>query len=120
TGKFYPGWKNVKVVKDGPATYHTVVVKKSEVYDNDWFLKGVLFRQRMAKRGFRPQYGDNWHINELESVWARTRVQQKGIRDLVRGLAAGAQEYDASKDTDPAIVSLSQAEKDEITKAARK
>jgi len=119
TGQFYPGWKNVKVVKDGPAQYHTVVVKKSEVYDNDWFLKGVLFRQRMAKRGFRPQYGDNWHINELESVWTRTRVQQKAIRDLVRGLAAGDQEYDATKDTDPAIVSLSPAEKDEITKAAR-
>lgn len=119
SGRFYPGWKNVKVVKKGPAQYETVVVPKSEVYDNDWYLKGVLFRQRMAKRGFRPQAGDTWHINELESAWTRTRVQQRAIRQLVRGLADGDAEYDATKDADPEIAKLSAAEKEEITKAAR-
>lgn len=117
--RFYPGWKSVAVVKLGPGKYATRVVKRSEIYDNDWFLKGVLFRQRMAKRGFRPQAGDTWHINELESAWTRTRVQQKAIRDLVRGLAAGDQEYDAAKDDDPEIAKLSAAEKQEITAAAR-
>jgi hypothetical protein len=119
SGRRYPGWKNVKVVKLGPARYETVVVGDSAVYDDDWFLKGVLYRQRMAKRGFRPQSGDTWHINELESAWTRTRVQQKAIRDLVRGLAAGDQEYDASTDTDPDIAKLSPTEKAEITAAAR-
>jgi len=119
TGRFYPGWKNVKVVKLGPGKYRTEVVAKSAVYDNNWFFKGVLFRQRMAKRGYRPQANDTWHINELESVWTRTRVQQKAIRDLVRGLAEGDQEYDAAKDSDPEIASLSTAEKAEITAAAR-
>lgn len=119
TGKKYPGWKNVKVVKLGPAKYETKVVPKSEIYDNDWFLKGVLFRQRMAKAGFRPQAGDTWHINELESMWTRSRPAQKAIRDLVRGLATGDQEYDAAKDADPAIAKLTAAEKAQITEAAR-
>ncbi|MGH7282396.1 MAG: hypothetical protein ACRELY_12780 [Polyangiaceae bacterium] len=119
TGRFYPGWKNVKVVKKGPARYETIAVPKSEVYDNDWYLKGVLFRQRMAKRGYRPQAGDTWHINELESGWARTRVQQRAIRQLVRGLADGDPEYDAATDPDPDIATLSAEEKAAITKAAR-
>jgi hypothetical protein len=119
TGKRYPGWKNVKVVKLGPAKYETRVVPQPEIYDNDWFWKGVLFRQRMAKAGFRPQAGDTWHINELESMWTRSRLAQKAIRDLVRGLATGDQEYDAAKDADPEIAKLTAAEKDEITKAAR-
>ena len=119
TGRRYPGWKNVKVVKTGPATYETKIVPKNEVYDNDWFNKGVLFRQRMAKAGFRPQAGDTWHINELESMWTRSRLAQKAIRQLVRGLATGDQEYDAAKDADPEIAKLSVEDKAEITKAAR-
>ncbi len=117
--RVFPGWKSVAVVKLGPGRYATRVVKRSEIYDNDWFFKGVLFRQRMAKRGFRPQAGDTWHINELESAWTRTRVQQRAIRDLVRGLAEGDQEYDAFTDADPEIAKLSSAEKQEITAAAR-
>lgn len=117
--RFYPGWKSVDVVKVGPGKYTTRVVKRSEIYDTNWYLKGVLFRQRMAKRGFRPQAGDTWHINELESAWTRTRVQQRAIRDLVRGLAEGDAEYDAAKDDDPAIAKLSAAEKEQITVAAR-
>lgn len=118
-GKKYAGWKNVEVIKLGPGKYTTKAVPKARIYKNDWFLKGVLFRQRMAKKGFRPQLGDTWHLNELESAWTRTRVQQKAIRDLVRGLAAGDQEYDAFADEDASVASLPDEEKARINVAAR-
>lgn len=119
TGKRYPGWKNVEVVKKGPGQYETRVIPRAQYFRVNWYLKGVLFRQRMAKRGYRPQDGDTWHLNELESAWTRTVAQQRAIRDFVRGLADGDPEYDAAKDTDPEIVSKTAAEKAEITKAAR-
>lgn len=117
-GKKYPGWKTVEVVKEnGKLVTH--VAPKARWFKTNWYLKGVLFRQRMAKRGYRPQAGDIWHINELESGWARTRPAQKSIRDLVRGLADGDPDYDAFTDTDPAVTTLSAAEKTEINVAAR-
>jgi hypothetical protein len=119
TGERYPGWKSVEVIKKGPGQYETREVPKERWFKVSWYLKGVLFRQRMAKRGYRPQNGDTWHINELESAWTRTVAQQRAIRDLVRGLADGDPEYDAATDPDPEVASKSAAEKAEITKAAR-
>ena len=58
----YPGWKNVEVVKvDGQLV--TRPIERSKFFRVSWYLKGVLFRQRMAKQGYRPQAGDTIGFN---------------------------------------------------------
>jgi hypothetical protein len=115
----YPGWKNVEVVKLGPGKYETREIPRAKYFRVSWYLKGVLFRQRMAKAGYLPQSGDTWHVNELESMWTRSTVSQRAIRQMVPGLSDGDPDYDAFKDADPEIVAKTDAQKTEITKAAR-
>lgn len=111
----YPGWKNVEVVNGA-----TRRVAKGNVFRVGWYAKGVLFRQRMAKRGYLTQNGDTWHVNELESSWARSPGYLKAVKDLVRGLADGDPSYDAFTDTDPEIQAKTPAEKTAINESAHK
>lgn len=117
-GNRHPGWKTVEVVKEGPGRYLTRPIPRAKWFRTSWYLKGVLFRQRMAKRGFRTQDGDSWHVNELESVWARSRAYLAAVRDLARGLADGDPEYDAFADPDPEIAAKSAEEKEAINRSA--
>ncbi len=119
-GGKHPGWKNVEVIKLGPGQYETKEIERSRYFRVDWYKKGVLFRQRMAKAGYMTQFGDTWHINELESSWARSAAYTKAVRDLTSGLADGDPEYDAYKDTDPALAGLTNDQKDAINASARK
>ncbi len=119
-GTKHPGWKNVEVVKLAPGQYETKEIERSRYFRVGWYDKGVLFRQRMAKAGYMTQLGDTWHVNELESVWARSPAYTKAVRDLVAGLADGDPAYDAYKDTDPALAGLTNAQKDAINASARK
>jgi hypothetical protein len=119
-GDKHPGWKNVEVVKTGKATYETREIPRAKYFRVNWYLKGVLFRQRMAKAGYLTQTGDTWHINELESSWARSPAYLKVVRDLTRGLADGDPEYDAFTDPDPAIAAKTADEKTAINVSAHK
>jgi hypothetical protein len=120
SGGAYAGWKNVEVVKEGPGRYSTRRVPRAQYFRTNWYLKGVVFRQRMAKRGYRTQDGDTWHVNELESSWARSRAYLRAVRDLTRGLADGDPEYDAFTDPDPDISKLRDDEKRDINESAHR
>ncbi len=117
-GNAHPGWKNVEVVKTGKATYETREIPRAQYFRVGWYEKGVLFRQRMAKAGYLVQNGDTWHVNELESSWARSPAYLKAVRDLVRGLSDGDPEYDAFVDADPEITAKTDDEKRAINASA--
>src|SRR5262249_19706649 len=43
-GNKHAGWKNVEVVKTGPATYETHEIPRAKYFRVSWYAKGVLFR----------------------------------------------------------------------------
>lgn len=128
-GQLFPGWHDVHVERTRlPQGGVSFTMKKlttreelrAELSDRDsWRNKGRWFRVMMAESGWRPQLGDTWHINEVDSFWTRVPEELVALRALTNGLAEGEADYAAATDVDPRVAAASPEEKAEIEKAAR-